>query len=188
MWGRLKNYIQEKIQLLFSKKINLVKKRFVVLLEKELITQQFIGNFLETNPTTLMEVIDALLIVLEQPLTYPLFTREFRYRYRVETNTPCVESLIGQLNEIEFSLKAKKTLNILDVPSFNGLLDDWWLTQIETRVNTTHLFADLKRLCLSIKTLFAELDVSNQRYYLTFYSQVRRDLLVILVLLLKTKQ
>lgn len=188
MWRRLIHIIESIREFVGNRKLRVIKNQFKGLVKKETFTQRDLGLFLEKTPFTFIETLDLILAVLDKPTPVPLFTREFRYTYRLEVNTPCVESLLSQLHEIEQSIKTKQPMNVIDVPHFSGLLDDWWLTQIETRINTTHLLADLKRLCRSIKQLFAELDVSNQRYYLTFYSQVRRDLMVILVLLLKTKQ
>lgn len=185
MWRRIKqfwdNYRHKKQQ---TKTI----EKYTRLLEAPKLNQHLLNNFLETQPITFMELLEDLSMILKDEYPQQLFDKQMRYNYQVETHCDCVESILSRLNEVEHELKTKNAPTLQEVRAINRLLDDWWLTQIDSRVNTKRLIVELARLCESVKQLFLKLDVSNQRYYLTFYGQIRRDLMVILVLLLKAKQ
>jgi hypothetical protein len=144
------------------------------------------GHF--AKECTLQEQLTECLAQLNAPVNYKSLPLERLLYTQVEAYLPRAELVISELGRLKRALIAMERNESPPEeyvsPGYVGMLDDWWLTTINTRLYLPHFTYDLKANLGVITTKLAKLDSSKAAYLNLKFAPLRHDLFLVMWVLM----
>ena len=148
------------------------------------------GHF--AKECTLQEQLTECLNQLNAPVQYKKLDMSRLLYSRVEAHLPKAELVISEI------IRLKRTLIDLErgetpppeiaYTGFVGMLDDWWLTTISTRLYLPHFIHDLKTNLGVVVAKLDKLDSSKVSYVNMRFAPLRHDLFLVMWILMLHQQ